>query len=101
MDGTWSPSEIKKTARIIQISSKRPTENTERKWWEPPNKMWKMDPDSGEYHTRSKTLRHLILSVPLSLVRMMTSGWPLQPSYSDRPGDQDGGHPSRESTMMV
>jgi hypothetical protein len=56
MDGTWSPSEIKKTARIIQISSKRPTENTERKWWEPPNKMWKMDQASSEYHTRSKTL---------------------------------------------
>ena len=40
---------------------------------------------------RERRQRHLILSVPLSLVRMMTSGWPLQPSYSDRPGDQDGG----------
>ncbi len=35
--------------------------------------------------------RHLILSVPLSLVRMMTSGWPQQTSYSDRPGDHDRG----------
>ena len=26
---------------------------------------------------------------------MMTSGWPLQPSYSDRPGDQDGEWPLR------
>ncbi len=33
--------------------------------------------------------------MPLSLVRMMTSGWSLQPSYSDRPGDQDGGWPLR------
>jgi hypothetical protein len=31
-------------------------QKTERKWWEPPNKMRKMDPASGEYHTRSKTL---------------------------------------------
>jgi hypothetical protein len=42
-------------------------------------------------HLHNFSNRHLILSVPLSLVRMMTSGWPLQPSYSDRPGDQDGG----------
>jgi hypothetical protein len=51
MDGTWSQVRYKKTARIVQISSKRPTENTERKFWEPPNKMRKMDPASGEYGT--------------------------------------------------
>ncbi len=46
------------------------------------------------------TLRHLILSVPLSLARMMTSGWPLQPSYSDWPGDQAGGWPLRGVALI-
>jgi hypothetical protein len=46
--------------------------------------------------TNSITYHHLILSVPLSFVRMMTSGWPMQPSYSGQSGDQGRGQPLSE-----
>jgi hypothetical protein len=38
------------------MSSKSPTKNTEWRWWEPPNKMQRMDPASGEYHNKNKIL---------------------------------------------
>ena len=43
------PSEIKENARAVQIFKKAYMKETERKWWEPPNKKW--NPASGEYGT--------------------------------------------------
>jgi hypothetical protein len=40
----------------LSMSSKSPTKNTERRWWEPPKKMQRMDPASSEYHNKNKTL---------------------------------------------
>jgi ribonuclease P/MRP protein subunit RPP40 len=55
VDG-WNlvPSDIK-NARTVHVF-KKSYQNTERRWWEPPNKMQRMDPAIGEYHNKNKTL---------------------------------------------